>query len=415
MILRRLSISVSSQMRQFSALYLTGDKAREEYASVHPYMDFRGVLGDKKALQDNLMKRKSSVDINKLYSQWKEYESLQERLHSLEEKRTEIANTLKQQYKNLEKEEIEKLKAEGKNVRNSLTKLKDNSYGFEEEFINIFLQVPNVIHPRVKDEVLHTFLNKEKSSAPGKLADDINLYTTGNLARFEFVFPNYCQRIFKEKGYEFFSNPDFVRSVIVEAAGVDKNRLFQVLEEEDNKINLLHLSGGGTMLSFLSFIARLTVFSTQLPLAFVANGKCYTPKHEQGNSVQLFYASGNCAEAEERFNEIMRNLKEIYEKLGNHFRIINVVPEHLDSSEMMRVSLQMHSSSRDAYVEIANVSLHGDYISKRLLFNYKIGKTFMFPHIVTATVVNIAELRKILLEQPEPNVENLLNLCKVNN
>uniref|UniRef100_A0A1B0DFB1 Uncharacterized protein n=1 Tax=Phlebotomus papatasi TaxID=29031 RepID=A0A1B0DFB1_PHLPP len=334
MLLRRFFSTSGGQLRRFSALYLTGDKAREEYASVHPYLDFQGVLGNREALQESLEKRNCSINTE---------ESL------------ELINKL-------------------------LFK-----------FIRILLQIRQCI--------------PESWTKPSGLSSDLickdSIYfSKGDLAKFEFFFPIFCQKFFKLKGFEYFSNPDFARSVIVEAAGMPKDQLYRVLEDEGSKINLLHLTGGGSMLSFLSFIARLSVFPKQLPLAFIANGKnyCKNNSRNQGNSVQLFYASGSKEDAEEFIEKIVKDLREIYEKFSKHFRIINVPPEKLKSSELMRFSLEFYSSMRENYSEVASVSSHGDFISKRLLFNFKEGKEFKFPQIVTATICDTSKLSEILLE-----------------
>ncbi|XP_055700082.1 serine--tRNA synthetase-like protein Slimp [Phlebotomus papatasi] len=404
MLLKRFFSTSGGQLRRFSALYLTGDKAREEYASVHPYLDFQGVLGNREALQESLEKRNCSINLQDLYSQWKKYKNIQEQKKSMEQRREEIVRILKES-PGLKSDNVESLKAEGKQLRNTLTDLKENSYEFEEEFINKFLELPNLIQSQSKDRVIYTYLTKDSSAKPSGLSSDLickdSIYfSKGDLAKFEFFFPIFCQKFFKLKGFEYFSNPDFARSVIVEAAGMPKDYLYRVLEDEGSKINLLHLTGGSSMLSFLSFIARLSVFPKQLPLAFIANGKnyCKNNPRNQGNSVQLFYASSSKENAEEFIDKIVKDFREIYEKFSNHFRIINVPPEKLESSELMRFSLEFYSSTREDYSEVASVSFHGDFISKRLLFNFKEGKEFKFPQIVTATICDTSKLSEVLLE-----------------
>ncbi|XP_055679606.1 serine--tRNA synthetase-like protein Slimp [Lutzomyia longipalpis] len=421
MLLKRINIYSWQQLRKYSALYLTGDKAREEYASVHPYLDFKGILGDRKGLQENLAKRKSQINLTKLYEQWDKYRKLQEEKSTLERKRIDIAESLKNQA--LREEEIERLKAEGKALRNTLKDLKENSYNFEEEFINKFLEIPNGIHPRTQEGII--FDSPVKDEVPAaedqchsmvSTVDDHCLYSRGDLARFEFMFPIYCQKFLAKKGFVYFANPDFVRSVIVEAAGVDKGRLFRVLEDDaESKINLLHLSGGGSMMSFLSYITRLSIFSTQLPLSLVANGRTYSragDSRSQGNSVQAFCATSTVKEAEEKFDELTADLQEIYGKFEQHFRMIYASPEKLDSSEMMRLSLEMLSTTNGDYKEVASVSFHGDYLSKRLLFNYKSGKETHFPNIVTATFVDTSQLSIILMDKHKDKIKELLRILK---
>ncbi|GAB0097779.1 Serine--tRNA synthetase-like protein Slimp [Sergentomyia squamirostris] len=394
MLSRRVTVFFTSHMRKFSALYLTGDKAKEEYASVHPYLDLKAVLQDKQGLEQNMRQRKMQINIQEIYSQWKKFRDFQEKKVSLEKKRVEIVQVLKEA-PNLNLEAAEKLKAEGKALREVLKTLKEDSYSFEDEFITNFLKLPNSLHQREQPKIISTYLERPTSGADGKSSNSYSYYCKGDLARFDFNFTIFCQKFLRSKGFEYISNPDFVRSVVVEAAGVPMSHLYQVIEEDGNKINQLYLAGGASMLSFLGFIAKLSVPATQLPIKLMANGKVYcSDTKRQGNAVQAFIATRNLQEAEEKFDELVQDLKEIYEKFNQHFRVIYVAPDHLGQSEMLRASIEMFSNQD--YSEVASVSLHGDYLSKRLLFNYKEGKDNKFPNVVSSTVVNTSKLSPLV-------------------
>lgn len=403
--------------RGITALYLSGDKAKEHYAVLTPFMEIDKVMENHENLIENIYRRNNPTDIQRLYRRYDLYRNVVLGKEELERQREDIYKQITDQ--GTSNEDKVKLKLKGKEIRETLKSFRDYSYEIEEDFITRFLELPNDIHKNVplqeevifsnipedlltKESANHLEIDQERSI---ELVDVTNCFFKGDAARFDFLFPQFlCNHFTSERKFHQFSNPDFVRTVLLEGGSLDdKDRLFQVKEDHsEEKINLLHLCGSGSMLSYLGFITKLQIFPNVLPLRLISTGKQYTQVLDntpslfnltQTTTVQMFGIAKDEPEALEMFNEMTNALKELYSRIPEiSFRIVSPTAEHLHNNESLKVSLQMYSNHSKKFVEIANVVYYGEYISKRLLFSYKEQKENKFPHLVSATCVDIAKV-----------------------
>lgn len=107
----------------------------------------------------------------------------------------------------------------------------------------------------------------------------IYYYLKDTAAEFDLEMPIRITDKLVQNKFIQFSNPNFSRSLLVEAATINESKLFEIEEEHvHEQINRLHLVGGGSLVSFLGFLAKLTIFPSVLPLRFVASGKEYESK-----------------------------------------------------------------------------------------------------------------------------------------
>ncbi|XP_052868733.1 serine--tRNA synthetase-like protein Slimp [Anopheles cruzii] len=397
-----------------SALYLTGDKAREQYAVLVPYLDFRHKLGDWNRLRRNIRLRKHPLDCENLKRQWELYLDIEKRKRQIEQCRVELQQQIQ---KATDEAEQKQLKARAILARDDLKLIKEQSYAIEDAFIaNNFLTIPNDLHDRTPEEkrtIVHerTTPDQNRGSAEAlqkganaleeqlEMDDAICFYMTGDAALIDLLLPMRCCETFQKDEFIFFSNPDFVRSFLVEAAMVDKDCLYQIREDEEptDKVNQLHLCGGGTLLSFLGYFTKLSVFPTALPLRLVARGKRYLQNRVQANTVHVFGASRTYDEAEAMFDEMLLTYQRFYDQLPVNYRIIQVPAPELGPAESMRVDVELFDMQTQRYVTVANLSFYSDFLSKRIAFIYQDGKVQRFPHIVAGEAMCSVELIKVLL------------------
>lgn len=408
--------------RGISALYLSGDKAKEQFAVLTPYMDIPAVMNYPDNLVENIFRRNLPTDLQRLYERYELYVNTTEGKRELEQRREEIHKRINDPATSAE--EKSKLTLVAKEVRDASKSLRDHSYAIESNFILQFLALPNVIHSRVperEDEIL--FSNIPEGSQESSVnhleldqgrsiewVDPTNCFYKGDVARFDYLFPHYICTEFFGDDFQHFSNPDFVRTILVEGGRQeDVDRLFQVREDHYGSGNHLHLTGSGSMLSYLGFLTKLQIFPSALPLKLIATGKQYQRVQDdtaslfnvtQSTTVQAFGIGKNEEEALKIFDELTKDLQKLYEQFGDDlkFRLVNVHASQLASSESLKVSLQMYSNSLNDYVEVGNVVYYSDYISKRLLFSYKEQKENRFPHLVSSTIVDVAKLIGCQLE-----------------
>lgn len=424
MLFRRVISSIPGRWqgnRGISALYLSGDKAKEQFAVLTPFMDIERVMHNPDNLIDNIIRRDlaTTVDIERLYRRYQLYVHTIEGKKELEQQREEIHRKINDV--NTTAEEKQQFTMMAKNVRDAAKSLRDHAYGIESNFILKYLALPNDIHPRVPEKEAHLLFSNisaplEQSKTRKhleldqgrtiELVDNTNCFYKGDVARFDYLFPHYCCTEFfggQERGFQQFSNPDFVRTILVEGGRLeDVHRLFHVQEDHYGSANHLQLAGCGSMLSYLGFLTKLQVFPSVLPLRLICTGKQYRRVEDpspslfnvtQTTSVQALGMAKDEEEALRIFDELTADLQTLYRQFRElQFRMVVVPASQLASSESLKVSLQMFSNSRGDFVEVGNVVYYGDYISKRLLFSYKEQKENRFPHLVSATVVDVANL-----------------------
>lgn len=406
--------------RFVNALYEPGNKA-----VLTPVLNIDERLSDRTKLLDNVTRRKCtpSIDVNDLYAQWEIYKSVQSAKKAIETRQEQLVRLFRDLSKvaaSPEKENsIRKYKLEGIALREDSRNLRDNSYTMESRFIGTFLAIPNDIHHNTADTATLIASTKDIGQTEGERGSfhlDYEsqieyygasaFYLKDNAAKFDLHFPLHCVDFFRALSFVQFSNPDFAKTILIEGGAVPLDEVYEVRHTtHETCSNLLHLVGGGSMLSYLGFVAKLRVYETQLPLRWIATGKEYIPKFGnsgmglfdvcQSTCVQTFLA-GKQEQMDEEFNKTVGYMHQLYESLGVHFRIIRAAAHELKSAECMCVRFEMYSPYLQRYIEVGQLSHFSDYISKRILFNYD-NKT-KYPHVVAGTVCNVTKILAILLE-----------------
>lgn len=412
--------------RNISALYVSGDKAKENYAVLTPYLDFQSRFQDLTSLENNIKKRKSSIKLNDLLNQYELYNSIQLTKQKLEKRKLEIVDELRKRIpdQGLNVNEHDPLKIEGRTVRDDLKTLKEKTYTIDDVFINNFLSLPNDIHINTPIEDEREILSYLKcpeiyehqshimNENLVEYYDPTCYYLKNEAALFDLFAPIEFVNYFKRKNsFIQFSNPDFVKTILMDAATIKQEDVYKIKDEHalnDNKVNLLHLAGGSSLLSFLGYITKLSLYEKAFPLKFITMGKQYSLRTDvnssdifdssQATTVQFFMSTTNEDDANDQIDILIEEYIKCYKQFDQHFRMCYVTAEHLLPSESMKISLQMYSPGRQTYVEVGNISFYSDFISKRLLFNWRDGKEYKFPHIVSGTVANIPTLLGVLIE-----------------
>ncbi|XP_072934465.1 serine--tRNA synthetase-like protein Slimp [Epargyreus clarus] len=298
------------------------------------------------------------------------------------------------------------------------------------------LKIPNILHPSTPDgenKVIFEYLSKPtKVMNHLEVGRDLNLlnftknenyYLKSDAAIFELGAKFYFSQALKENNFVQFSNPDFVKSIIVEGCGedhTDADSTFILHHNEDTKMNIdsrLHLTGAGSLFSFFAYHAKNVLHGKVLPLKYFAMGRNYKPSPEdedclfhvsQASVIQIFEVTKSADDLENLLQEVSEVVKKCYKDLGYHFRLSILPADKLYMWESLRVAIEMYSTSLNSYVEVGNISVSGDFISKRLMYTYTEDKESRFPHILSGTLLNVPKFLACVLEQdsdfvlPEP-------------
>ncbi|XP_026727726.1 serine--tRNA synthetase-like protein Slimp [Trichoplusia ni] len=416
-----------SQTRH-SALFINGAKATEHFVYVTPHIDFSEKIQHKETLLKELLRRKANIDLVRVENLWQVYEDLNTRKLEYTKRKDEISRELGKLIKSEpDSDNTKKLKIQSDIMRDNLKKLKAPLWSAEEAAIVEVLKLPNSLHSRTPDDgskVLYTHLepptNAKNHLIIGKDLNIIdfkkneNYYLKGDAALFELGAKFYFDKILKENKYIQFSNPDFVKSLVVEGCGFEHtspDSTFILHHNEDSAVNIdnrMHLVGGASLCSFLAYHAKNVLYPKVLPLKYFTMGRQYLPSpcdedslfHVSQSSVIEFFGAAKTADDVDKILEDLTGiLKDAYGKLGFHFRLVLIPAEKLHMWESLRLAVQMYSTSLKDYIEVANVSISGDFISKRLMFMYVEDKQNKFPHLISGTLLNVPKFLACVLEQ----------------
>ncbi|CAH0696605.1 unnamed protein product [Spodoptera exigua] len=413
--------------KRCSALFVSGAKATENYVYITPHIDFPEKYQQKDAFLKVLQRRKADIDLVKVDNLWKMYESLNAKKAEYIKKKDEISRELGKLIKNEpDGETTKKLKMQSDLIKENIKKLKVPLWSAEEAAIVEVLKIPNDLHSQTPDgsnQILYTHLSKpDKFKHHLEVGKELNIidfkknenyYLVGAGAMFELGAKFYFSKILRDSKFVQFSNPDFVKSLIIEGCGKDHTNpdlSFILHHNEDTKVNVdsrLHLTGGGSLPAFLAYHAKNVMYSKVLPLKYFTMGRQYVPAPSKEDSlfhvsqssvVEIFGATKTEQDQDKLLEELIDILKLAYSKLGYHFRLSLVSADKLEMWESLRVSIEMYSTSLEDYVEVGNVSLSGDFISKRLMITYLENKENKFPCLVSGTVLNVPKLLGCALE-----------------
>ncbi|EDV44263.1 uncharacterized protein Dana_GF18895 [Drosophila ananassae] len=426
--LRILGISFTkSCTRNISALYITGDKANENYVTLQPYLDFEGTFGGRELLEQSIASRGLNINLETVLNKYQKYQAHHEQLRKVAEDREAVTKKLKELSKaGGNDDQLEQLKERGKSLRNDLKNLKQALYPIEDDFIHDYLHLPNRLHELCPTEGEEKLLYRHQvpSSTPDTLShlankelihfvDNNRYYMMEQAAHFDVNAMQSLARYFVTKG-DFIqtANPDFVRCVLLEANATPMDDYHMVREEHlQNKINTAYLTGGAAFESYLGAMTKLCVYPSVLPLRYVCCGRSYNRAEAelngpspslytatQSNAVQSFVATQTASDADSQLEQILNLAVDFYKAIDVPFRVVYVAAKNLTPSENLRAVLEVYAPSLKRYVCVGRVSNYGDFVSKRILFSTRREKHYDFLHLVGGPVLYTSRLIAALLE-----------------
>lgn len=427
--LKRFSIFFKTVRQYRSVLYLTGNRATDTCAVVTPQIDVDKLLKNVETLEDSVKRRGCDVNVSEMSEIWKFISMMKDTMKILEDRKMILFDTIKEIKSNdaNSETEIEKLRIHTKILKDDLKAMKHALLPIQENFMLNILSLPNSIHHKTpngenfqidkfgevprKSEKSHIEIGTELDIL--NFSGPYNYYLKKDAAVFELCAKFYFSERLRNFGYVQFSNPDFMKSAIVEGCGLDytnPNEIFILHQNEDAKVNemRLHLTGGGSLFAFIAYHARNVVIPKMFPLRYFCMGRQYKPVPEnsdkglfqvsQASVVEIFVATKDCEkEANIELEKILNEVTEIYKAVGYHLRTSYCPVENLLSSESLRISFEMFSSHLNCYIEVGYISVSDNYISKRLQFSYK-EKEDHFPKIISGTILNVPKLLGCVLE-----------------
>lgn len=414
-----------------SALHIPGHLSKAAVSILTPDLSQidRLITKDLPQLQNNLLARNSSFDLSSFIQEWKRMTELRLQRETLEARRLEVSqmmrNLVNSKAESKSIPDVEKVKKDGIQLRTQLKELTKTWWDVEEVAVTRALSLPNTLHPRTpvkEDRHVSSYLSPNLEGLVDETRfQDVKFvshsptafYLRGLAARLELDWMRSFSRDWIDSGYNLISAPDFVRSLIVDGCGFAFNDPTQVLSlasiQDHGSFesgNGLHLVGGSSLPAIVAFLTK-NVIKDPYPLRLVSVGRCYSPaptaslkndltNSAQSSSIHLLTTMKNCPES--MFQELLyieERITNQLKQLNVHFRVTTRCARQLEPWEQYRSSFEFYSSSLKKYVEVANVSIIGDYICRRLSIY---GPDKESPGFVSAQALSVPKLLACYLE-----------------
>jgi len=411
-----------------SALYIPGDEAAGKAVSVVPYVDLTPVFKNMDALRSNISCRGMSINLDLIKDSWEQLESEEDTKASLEEQHQALLFKIKELRKADKKSEADKLLEDARAIQEQVKTIKKVIWDLERKAIIGGLSIPNHLHhltptgdegKPISSFGLKPDAPKESHLSVASKLDLVDFYDSSfyflkkDAALFELGLSYLFLDEMGDRGFLHMSNSDFGRSVVVEGVGLDPEDPSSVFivkgDTSEPSFTKLHLVGGASLVSFCAFHAKCVAQFSILPLRYVTLGRHYSPEAKnslpglfspwQSSAVEVFVATPSSESSWDEFENTLNVVTSLYKSLDYHFRVEYLPARSLRPWESLRASIQMFSAHLNCYVEVGNLSLCEDFISKRLLmcYNRKDGQKD-FLHVVSGTVVSIPHVLACVLE-----------------
>eukprot|EP00088_Acartia_fossae_P044137 TRINITY_DN4677_c0_g1_i7.p1 TRINITY_DN4677_c0_g1~~TRINITY_DN4677_c0_g1_i7.p1 ORF type:complete len:353 (-),score=52.99 TRINITY_DN4677_c0_g1_i7:65-967(-) len=239
-------------------------------------------------------------------------------------------------------------------------------------------------------------------------------YLFSTLAKLELRLCWRIQQTLLDEGFEQFSNPDFVKTIGIEgiSGDIEGKDLLNLLPTQDfgdrESLNAMYLVGGASKYPLISYFARHTLQNPQvLPLNIFSIGRQYSQVTEENSSllntqqstaITLLNISASRNEMELNLDRILNLYTHILQDFGE-VRIIQKGASDLDLCEETRYVFQVCLPVSKKFVQVGELSVEGDYYSRRLMFKQKDEQqTYRNVWTLSGTLLNITRILPIVLE-----------------
>lgn len=406
------------------------------YQIVKPRLDVQFIEESFSEIERSIRRRNIELDLINQIPLLKEWADAKVEYSNLIKKDKEYMEETKRCKSEKLTAELEKVIQEHNEFcENSLRSQKGKLYDMEDVVIPIFQVIPNTIskHTPDEDEVEKSF----GTLTEGNLASHVEVgkrmgmlelsdvspsayYLMGKFSELEMNIQDYFFNSMLDLGFSPMSCTDFCKSFIIEAIGMDSHSIddcipLQPKEKEKQNVQKLNLVGGSSFASFCGYLTNMNISKSSLPFSYFSLGRCYTAKHRnvtshdlfsvvQSTNIQLVVLSED--ENDSKFDDLFKTLESMYEAIGIPFRTVNVGAVNLNVTERRKKQIELWSPSYQKFIPVSWLSSRGDFVSKRLSITH--GEEYTvdgFCYIIEGVGVNVPVLIGCIVE----NLQNSNN------
>ena len=396
-------------------------------------LDYKFIKDNLDAVKENIKNRNMTADADIVVKLYDERTAMVTELQSLQQKRNENAQSMKQK---LDNEKRQELIAAGKAIKDEIATLEAKLKDTEEKLDEAARQIPNMVHPKAPIGKLDTEnLEVKVSGTPRKFdfepKDHVQIAETLDILDFdrgtkvsgpkfyylknEAVFLEqalimYALNTLRKHGFEMFITPDVAKEEVLKGIGFNprgnESNVYSIEEEGTCLVATAEITLGG-------YHSDEILDKAKLPLLYGGLSHCFRREAgaagqfskglyrvHQFDKVEMFaYAT---PEQSDEIHEKLRQIEEeIFEGLGLPFHVVDTCTGDLGAPAYRKWDLEAWMPGRNGgeYGEVTSTSNCTDYQARRLNIKYKDddGKN-KYVHTLNGTAIAVGRAMLAILE-----------------
>jgi len=396
-------------------------------------------------LESNISRRNLKIDVNHLIILNEERKSLR---FDAEQKRSQ-QKELGKQIANAKESEKEGLLSKATELSNEVKLLFEQVDKKDEEFLNLWIKIPNLISdtsPDGKSDEDNLEIKKvgDVKDIPNpkdhlEIASNLNLidvekasevsgsrfaYLFGDLVKIEFNLVSWALNKLSEKGFTPTVPPVLVRENALYGTGFFPDDAEQVYEIPNDDLFLV----GTSEVPLAALHTNEIINIEELPLRYAGFSTCFRREAgtygkdttgifrvHQFDKVEMF-SFCNPQKSEEEHEFILSVEEELLQSLEIPYRVVDVCAGDLGSSAAKKFDIEAWIPSQNTYREVTSCSNTTSFQARRLNIRTKSEGDTRVLHTLNGTAIAVGRILIALIENnqtEEGNVEFSDNVAEI--
>ena len=401
-------------------------------------------------LESNISRRNLKIDVNHLISLNEERKSLR---FDAEQKRSQ-QKELGKQIANAKESEKEGLLSKATELSNEVKLLFEQVDKKDEEFLNLWVKIPNLISdtspdgksdednleikkvgdvkdiPNPKDHLeIASKLNLIDVEKASEVSGSRFAYLFGDLVKIEFNLVSWALNKLSEKGFTPTVPPVLVRENALYGTGFFPDDAEQVYEIPNDDLYLV----GTSEVPLAALHTNEIINIEELPLRYAGFSTCFRREAgtygkdttgifrvHQFDKVEMF-SFCNPEKSEEEHEFILSVEEELLQSLEIPYRVVDVCAGDLGSSAAKKFDIEAWIPSQNTYREVTSCSNTTSFQARRLNIRTKLEGDTRVLHTLNGTAIAVGRILIALIENNQTEegkvefTDNVSNIIGVKN
>ena len=378
-------------------------------------------------LESNISRRNLKIDVNHLISLNEERKSLR---FDAEQKRSQ-QKELGKQIANAKESEKEGLLSKATELSNEVKLLFEQVDKKDEEFLNLWVKIPNLISdtspdgksdednleikkvgdvkdiPNPKDHLeIASKLNLIDVEKASEVSGSRFAYLFGDLVKIEFNLVSWALNKLSEKGFTPTVPPVLVRENALYGTGFFPDDAEQVYEIPNDDLYLV----GTSEVPLAALHTNEIINIEELPLRYAGFSTCFRREAgtygkdttgifrvHQFDKVEMF-SFCNPEKSEEEHEFILSVEEELLQSLEIPYRVVDVCAGDLGSSAAKKFDIEAWIPSQNTYREVTSCSNTTSFQARRLNIRTKLEGDTRVLHTLNGTAIAVGRILIALIE-----------------